>query len=164
VSNLHYPAAARPVSSFDVPTPFVGQFYVQDNSTATVIAQTETFYKIAGTPVAGDFNSGFSVSQDRITYTGGKPTLCLIFTSVNFTAGNANEIRLAVFSSRTQSIVPASIVKATAGSTGRAESIALSCLLFLAPGDYFEIHAANWTATTNITVTDINVITTEAPQ
>lgn len=160
----NFPHAARTVDSFDKPNAIIGQFYMQQNSTATIIAEQGEWYTISGTFTDGLLNNGFTNGQDRLRCGASKSSIYKVHADMSFLAGNNNQIEFGVYSSRLDQVVTASIVRSTANSSGRQESITLMSLIELETPEYLEIKVRNISAATNITVTDINVIITEVTQ
>lgn len=130
-------------------------FYMIANVSATVILSSGVYYKIAGTPSAGTYNAKFTISGNRATYTGSVPRFFRLAASIAITAGTNNiiAVRFAVdgvtLSETTQ--------RTTANSSGRVESMAALGIVLLNPGQYVELFVANLSATTNVTVTDLQL-------
>lgn len=138
-----------------------GQLYMQGNATATTIAGTATFVKVAGTTIASADNSKISHSDNRLTIDAVISRKYLIQCHLSFTAGNNNECEFGFYDSQLAGIRVPSRTKSTANSAGRAENISFACVVNADESDYLEIWCANNTAATNITVTDMNFIITE---
>lgn len=151
----NFPHASRAVDSFDKPNAIIGQFYLQQNSSPTVIAQQNTWYTITGIFTDGALNNGFTNGNDRLTSTTAKSSIYKVHADMSYLAGDNNQIEFAVYSSRL-GLIPESIVRSTANSSGRQEAITLMSLI--------ELQMRNISAATNVTVTDINVIITEVTQ
>lgn len=138
-----------------------GQLYMQNNATATTVAATNTFYKVAGTTTASADNSKFSHSDNRLTCDATISRKYLIQANLAFSAGNGNVCEFGFYDSQLSAIRTPSRTKSTANAAGRAEGINLFCVLEMSSGDYLEVHAANTSATTNITVEQMNFVITE---
>lgn len=138
-----------------------GQMYMQGNATATTIVATNTFYKVAGTTTASADNEKYSHSSNRLTNDATIERKYLIQCSLSFNAGNNNVCEFGFYDSKLGAVRTPSRTKATANSAGRAESITFFCVVQHSSGDYIEIHCANTSSTTNITVTEMNVVITE---
>jgi len=138
-----------------------GQLYMQGNATATTVGATNTFYKVAGTTTASADNSKFSHSNNRLTCDAVISRKYLIQATLDFTSGNNNVCEFGFYDSQLAGIRTPSRTKATANTGGRAENITFFCVVTMDSGDYLEVHAANTSAVTNITVENLNFIITE---
>lgn len=138
-----------------------GQLYMQNNATATVVSATNTFYKVLGTTTASADNSKYTHTNNRLTNAANVSRKYLIHCSLSFNAGSNNVCEFGFYDSKLGAVRTPSRTNATANGSGRAESVSFSCVVSHIQGDYLEIHCANTSATTNITVTDLNFIITE---
>lgn len=138
-----------------------GQLYMQNNATATVISATNTFYKVLGTTTASSDNSKYTMTNNRLTNNANISRKYLIHCSLSFNSGSNNICEFGFYDSKLAAVRTPSRTNATANGSGRAESVSFSCVVSHIQGDYLEIHCANTSATTNITVTDMNFIITE---
>ena len=138
-----------------------GQLYMQNNATATVVSATNTFYKVLGTTTASADNSKYTMTNNRLTNNANVSRKYLIHCSLSFNSGNNNVCEFGFYDSKLGTVRTPSRTNATANGSGRAESVSFSCVVSHIQGDYLEIHCANTSATTNITVTDLNFIITE---
>ena len=85
----------------------------------------------------------------------------LIQCHLSFSSGNNNECEFGFYDSQLTAIRTPSRTKSTANSAGRAENVSFACVINADATDYLEIWCANNSATTNITVTEMNFIITE---
>jgi len=138
-----------------------GQLYMQGNATATVVSATNTFYKIAGTTTASSDNSKFSHSNNRLTCDAIISRKYLIQCYLSFSSSNGNVCEFGFYDSQLAAVRTPSRTKSTANSSGRAENIGFACVVTMDAGDYLEIHGANTSTTTNITVDNMNFVITE---
>jgi hypothetical protein len=138
-----------------------GQLYAQSNATVTTISVQNTFYKVAGTTTASADNSKFSHSNNRLTCDAVISRKYLIQCNLSFTSGNNNVCEFGFYDSQLATVRTPSKTKATANGSGRAENVSFACVVTMGLNDYFEIHCANTTATTDITVDQLNFIITE---
>lgn len=138
-----------------------GQLYMQSNATATVIANTNDFVKVAGTTSASADNSKFSHSNNRLTCDAVISRKYLIQCTLSFSSGNANVCEFGFYDSQLAGIRTPSRTKSTANASGRAENVVFSCVVTMDAGDYLEIHTRNTSAVTNITVDQMNFVITE---
>ena len=138
-----------------------GQLYMQDNITATIISNTTDFVKIAGTTSASVDNSKFTHSNNRLTCDATISRKYLIQCTLAFTSGNANICQFGFYDSQLSGIRVPSKTKSTANASGRAENVVFSCVLTMKSGDYLEIWCRNTSATTNITIDQLNFVITE---
>jgi hypothetical protein len=138
-----------------------GQLYMQSNATATTISNTIDFYKVAGTTSASVDNEKYSHSNNRLTNDAIIERKYLIQATLSFTSGNNNVCEFGFFDSKLGTIRTPSRTLTTANSSGRAENVTLHCVVRHKQGDYIELWARNTSASTNITVSDLNLIITE---
>ena len=138
-----------------------GQLYMQGNATATTIANTTDFVKVAGTTTASADNSKFSHANNRLTCDATISRKYLIQCTLSFTSGNANVCEFGFFDSQLNAVRTPSRTKSTANAAGRAENVVFSCVVTMKANDYLEIHARNTSAASNITVDQINFVVTE---
>lgn len=134
----------------------IAQYYMTGNATATTIAQTDTFVKVAGTTSAGAFIEKFTLSNNRATYDGSLVGFYKVTAFLTFTAGNGNVVRARVAKNGTTTASSES--KSTANAAGRSENVPASDIVSLTTNDYIEIFVANSTSATDITVSDMNVV------
>lgn len=138
-----------------------GQLYMQSNATATTISATNTFYKVAGTTTASADNSKVSHSNNRLTIDATISRKYLIQATLDFTSGNGNVCEFGFYDSQLAAVRTPSRTKATANAAGRAENVTFFCVVTMTSGDYLEVHCANTSATTDITVENLNFVITE---
>lgn len=133
------------------------QYSMTGNVTATVIPAMGTFVKIAGTTVANALNQKFSTgTTNRATYTGAFPADFGVSVNASMVSGNNQNIRMRI--AKNGVTIPESNSSFITTGFGDASAIPTQTLTTLVPTDYLEVWVANDTATTNITVTDLNVI------
>lgn len=138
-----------------------GQMYMQSNATATTIADTTNFVKVAGTTSASVDNSKYTHTNNRLTNNATIERKYLIQCTLSFNAGNNNVCEFGFYDSKLGAVRTPSRTKATANSAGRAESVTFNCVVNHSDSNYIEIHAKNTSSITDITVTDMNVVITE---
>jgi hypothetical protein len=138
-----------------------GQLYMQGNATATTVADTNTFYKVAGTSIPSTDNSKFSHSNNRLTCDAVISRKYLIQANLSFVSGATNVCEFGFYDSQLDDIRTASRTKSTANTGGRAEGITLFCVVEMKKDDFLEVHCANTSAINNITVEQLNFVITE---
>jgi hypothetical protein len=138
-----------------------GQLYMQGNATATTVTLQNTFYKIAGTTTASADNSKFTHANNRLTCAAVISRKYLIQCFLSFTAGSNNVCEFGFYDSQLSAVRTPSKTKSTSNGSGRAENIGFACVVTMDLGDYIEIHARNTSASTNITVDNMNFVITE---
>ena len=138
-----------------------GQMYMTDNETATVISNTTDFYKVAGTTIASADNAKYTMTANRLTNNAIIQRKYLVQATLSFTAGSNNVCQFGFYDSKLDEIRTPSKTKSTANTGGRAESIMLQCVVNHANTDFIELHVRNTSGTTNVTVTDMNLVITE---
>lgn len=138
-----------------------GQLYMQNNSTATTVSATNTFYKVAGTTTPSADNAKYLHSNNRLTCDAEIERKYLIQCNLSFTSGNNQICKFGFYDSKLGTIRTPSTTTSKANSSGRAENISFMCVVQHSQGDYLEVHCANTSAVRNITVTDLNFVITE---
>jgi len=135
-----------------------GQVYFVGNTTDTVVAATNTFYKVAGTTTASSQNSKVITSDNRITIDAAVRRKYYIVATLSFNSGNNNVCEFGFYDSTISGIRIPSRTKSTANAAGRSENITIQCVVDLVQGDYIEVWAANTSAVTTIRVTELNFV------
>ena len=138
-----------------------GQMYMRGNATATVIANTSTFYKVAGVTTASPDNAKYLHANNRLTCDAIQSRKYLIQAALSFDSGQNNECEFGFYDSKLGAVREPSRIESTANASGRAENIHTMCVVEHSAGDYIEIWCANNSATSNITVESLNVVITE---
>lgn len=142
-------------------TSVIGQAYMQGNAAATVIAAPSTFVKVAGTTISGSNNSKYLHSNNRLTCDAAIERKFLVICQLSFTSGNNQACEFGFYDSTIPGIRPASRTVTTTSGAGVSENVSFTSVISHNQSDYIEVHAANNTAATNITVTSMNFIITE---
>ena len=134
----------------------VAQYFMNGNATATSVASSGVAYKVAGTTTNGSITSKFTHTNNRQTYTGSISKAFTITATLSVESGNNNQI--GCYIAKNGSVLTDSEIYITTNATGRAEGAAVQTVTDLTDTDYIEIFVENDTGTTDITVTDLNVI------
>lgn len=134
----------------------VGQLYMNNNATATVITGTSIFTPIQGTTTASSELSRFEASGTTLTCRASIRRKYIVQATLSFTAGSNNVCEFEIYESATSSLCSPSRTKSTANGAGRAENVSLFCVVDLIDGESVSLQGANNTAITNITVSDLN--------
>jgi hypothetical protein len=134
----------------------IAQYYMVNSTTSTPIPVSGTFYKILGTTSSGPYIEKFTLSNNRATYQGASTGYFKVSATISASSGNVQllSFRVAVDGST----IAASENSVTTSGAGRVESVKIQAITLLNPGQYIEIFATNNSATTNIIVSDLNVI------
>jgi hypothetical protein len=138
-----------------------GQMYMRNNATATTITGTTNFVKVAGTTIASTDNEKYLHTTNRLTNDAVISRKYLVQCTLSFNSGNNNICEFGFYDSKLGDIREPSITVGTANASGRAENITLTCVINHSQGDYIEVWTRNTSSTTNITVSDMNVVITE---
>ena len=134
----------------------IAQYYMNGNATVTTVSSSGVAYKVAGTTINGALTSKFTHTNNRATYTGSITRPFYVTATLSVESGNNNVI--GIYISKNGTILTDSEVYITTNAGGRAEAATVQTLTTLEDTDYIEIFVENDTSTTNITVTDLNVI------
>ncbi len=133
----------------------LGEFTWEGNATATVIASSGTYVKIAGTSVAGAFNQRFDHSNNRLEYVSELVETFQVTATMNLAANN-NRV-FAVQGRLNGATLIGAPQRSTTNGSGRSESITWQGIVQMGENDYIEMFIANETDTNNVTVEDISV-------
>jgi len=135
----------------------ISSYYMNGNATATTIAVVSTPVKAAGTTTSSAITQSFTNSTaNRATYTGVIQRDFKVSAVMSVESGNNNVIGLYIAKNGT--IVVESEIYITTNAGGRAEAGVCQAIIEAVTDDYIEVFVENSTGTTNITVTDLNVI------
>lgn len=134
----------------------VSQYYMNGNATATVVSVVGTTYKVLGATTSASVTSKFTNTDNRATYVGSLDRFFKVTTTLSMNSGNNNQI--GIYIAKNGVVLPESEIYITTNSGGRAEAAVVQTLVQLTTNDYIEIFVENDTSTSNITVTDLNVI------
>lgn len=141
-------------------TAVVGNMFMSNNATETVISATDTPVKVAGTTLANSVNQKFDHNgaslPNRLTYTGALSRDIQITAVASIESGNNKVIGLYIAKNGTT--LNDSEMYATTSGSGKAESITVQTVVEAAENDYFEVWIENTSGTDNITVTFLNVV------
>ena len=137
-------------------------FYITGNTSATTITSANTWVNFSSNkaPVLqyqSQLNNGLSLntSTGKIEYSG-IPRYFMIIGHIEVSAGNNNEVDIAVFVNG--NIVPGSISMIVCGPSGKTSTIPGMAITQLSSGDVLDIRVNNNSAATNILVSSLNVI------
>lgn len=142
-------------------TAVIGQAYMQGNVTATVIAAPSTFVKVLGTTTAGPNNSKYLHASNRLTCDAAIERKFLVICQLSFTSGNNQTCEFGFYDSTLPGVRVPSRTTVTTNGAGIVENVSFTSVISHKQGNYIEIHCANNTSATNITVTSMNFIITE---
>lgn len=134
----------------------ISQYYMNNNATATVISSVGVEVKAAGTTTSSAVTSKFTNTTNRATYVGALDRYFKVTATMSLSSGNNNQI--GAYVAKNGTILSDSGMFATTNSGGRVESVFIQTLVELTENDYIEIFVENNSSTSNITVTDLNVI------
>ena len=137
-----------------------GEYYVENNATATVIGGAGTYVKLAGTTTALAANSGFTHSNNRLTCASVVAKTYNIKAAITFSSTATNIIAFKLYKNGLE--VVGSKVRSTANAAGREENVACFGFTELGLNDYIEIWVANETAANNVTGVDYTLLATES--
>jgi len=138
-----------------------GQAYMRSNTTATAVAATDTFYKVAGTTTPSPDNSKYDHSNNRLTCRATIERTYFVQAALSFSAGSADQCEFGFYDSKLGAIREPSRVISTANSAGRAENVTFFCVVQHSDGHFLEVHAANTSKTNDITVEALNFTVSE---
>ena len=134
-----------------------GECYMSSGVTATTIATTGDFVKVAGTTTAGTFLSNFThPDTNRLTYTGTATRKFLVTTALSFHGNASNDYKFA-FHKNASSLLSASIVSSTGAGAGDLAHVSCQTIVELATNDFIEVFVTNADDTNSATIDFMNV-------
>lgn len=140
--------------------PYFINYFEFDSGAVTNVVSSGTWYLLNTTGTTSLFSRGELVhTNNRITYTGTTSRIFQVEGIISVSAGNNNQIHAAFF--RNNSLYPCSEQVALMGSGGNSNSLPFHCIIQLNNGDYLEVFVKNQNSTTNITLSNVNVIIKE---
>lgn len=134
----------------------ISSYYMNGNATATTIAAIGTAVKAAGTTTSATISQRFTNTANRATYDGAIRRDFKVSAVLSVESGNNNVIGL--YAAKNGTLLPESEVYITTNAGGRAEAGMCQVIIPMVATDYIEIFVENDTSTSDITVTDMNVI------
>lgn len=141
-------------------TAAVTSYYMQGNVTATVISVTGTPVKVAGTTTESAVSQKFdNTTSNKALYQGAILRDFKVTVVLTLSSGNGHQV--GVYIAKNGTVLNESETYLTTNASGRLENGVVQVLTALDDTDYIEVFVENNTATTNVTVADMNVIVGE---
>lgn len=132
-------------------------YYMNSNATATTIATSGTAVKVSGTTTSSSITQKFdTTTTNRAVYKGALQRDFKVTVTMSATSGNNNEI--GIYIAKNGTLLTESETYITTNAGGKAENGVAQTITQMGADDYLEVFVENDTSTTNITVTDMNVI------
>ena len=134
-----------------------GFLYMLDNTTATAITGTASYFKVAGTTTASSANSKFtSPSSNRLTYTGAFTQSFFVTVNCNVrTSVSTQTINIVIAKNGTNISESEMTILCSAGSTPSFGGT--QCVVELTANDYIELFVRNTSSVNNVIVSDLNM-------
>jgi hypothetical protein len=140
--------------------PVVGQMYMHNNTTATVIADTTTFVKIAGTSTAGTLNE-YTNTSGRLTNASTYKRKLRVSITGTMIAHQHDYIEFGVYDSTIGTVQLDSLMKMYIHHGTDSILFCTDTIIEHGPEDYIEVHLRDTTSVHNVTVERLNVVVTE---
>ena len=134
----------------------IANYYMNGNATSTTISAANTEVKAAGTTTSNSVTQKFTNTDNRATYNGAISRFFKCTATLSVESGNNQQI--GVYIAKNGSVIGSTEVYGTTSGNGRAENIVAQGLFELQENDYVEVWVENATSSTDITVTDLNLI------
>ena len=134
----------------------ISQYHMNGNATTTVISSTNTPVKVEGATTSSAITQKFTNTDNRATYTGALTRIFAVTATLSASSGNNNQV--GSYISKNGITIDESEVYITTNGVGKFEGCAIHTLVELSTNDYIEIFIENNSSTTNISVTDLNII------
>lgn len=135
----------------------ISNYYMNNNGTPTDIITANTPIKIAGTTTSNTITQKFTNTNNRATYTGGLTRIFDVSAIASVLSASSND-QIGFYIAKNGVVIDSSESYLTTNSSNRAENIIVKAIVELSTNDYVEIWAENATDTSDIVVTDLNVI------
>jgi len=134
----------------------ISGYYMNGNTTATVISAIGTAVKVAGTTTSAAITQKFTNTDNRSTYNGAILRDFKVTVVLSANSGNNNEI--GIYIAKNGTLITESEIYITTNAGGRAEGGVVQTIVALTQDDYIEVFVENSTSDTNITVSELSVI------
>jgi hypothetical protein len=134
----------------------ISSYYMNGNTTATTIATIGVAVKAAGTTTSAPISQRFTNTANRATYDGAIQRDFKVSAVLSCNSGNNNIV--GIYIAKNGTLLPESEVYITANAGGRAEGASCQVIVAMVETDYIEIWVENDTSTTDVTVSELNVI------
>lgn len=134
----------------------VAVYYMQGNTTATVITTAGVPVKVAGVTTEGVSSQGFTMTDNRATYARGVNRTFHMSAIASFT-GN-NNVQAGLFFAVNGVVMTETKQVETANAGGRASNVGVQGSVILSEGDFVEVFIENENATSDLTVESLHVI------
>ena len=140
-----------------------GFLHMLDNTTATAITGTASYFKAAGTTTASSANSKFtSPSSNRLTYTGAFTQSFFVTVNCNVrTSVSTQTINIVIAKNGTNISESEMTILCAAGSTPSFGGT--QCVVELTDNDYIELFVRNTSSVNNVIVSDLNMNVLKIP-
>jgi hypothetical protein len=159
--TIEWDESAAGVLKADKASVPAGIIVSRDNSTATVIGQSETYYLMAGTTELNALSVDFDMPQNgRLRLSAARPGTFFVVATFNvFSDATNTQVRTRIAKNGTtiQGTGVRLTITGTPGS-GRYQSGTMMAMVALAENDYLETHIANWSEAANLTVTGLRLM------
>lgn len=134
----------------------ISSYYMTGNTTATTIAAIGSAVKAAGATTAAAISQRFTNTANRATYDGAIRRDFKVSAVMSVNSGNNNVIGLYI--AKNGALLPESEVYITTNAGGRAEAGMCQVIIAMVASDYIEVWVENDTSTSDVTVSELNVI------
>ena len=139
----------------------IGQIYMQDNTTQTSIASTDTWTKVQGNTLDSGELSKFTSSNNRLTCAAAIEREYTAICTLSFRCESSDNVKFGFYDSLLSEVRTASQIKHTSG-VGELHHVTVVDLISQFPnGEYIELYCKNLGSTTPITVEYMNLIVHE---
>lgn len=135
----------------------ISNYHMNENLTATTISVIGDTYKVAGTTSSASITQKFTNTDNRATYTGAILRDFKVTAVLSAESGNNNQI--GIYIAKNGTVIPESEIYITTNASGRAEGGVSQVIVELGENDYIEIFVENATSTSDVTISELSVIT-----
>jgi len=161
VNNITGNAAT--LSSLTFPKPF-SEIYMEDNSTATLISNSNEWTKVLGTTTANSKNQSFdNTTANKMVYTGTMTKMFHCGATFSINPSSSADIEWSVGVSKNGVHLTGSKTLLHSITNGHHYSSAIHIFVELATNDYLELYVQNNTNTSNVEFNDVNIFAMSLP-
>ena len=134
----------------------ISNYFMNGNATATTITVIGAEVKVSGTTTSATITQKFTNTDNRATYTGAIQRDFKVSAVFSVESGNNNEV--GAYIAKNGTVIPSSEIYVTTNAGGRAEAGICQTIVDLTQDDYIEVFVENNSSTTNVVMTELNVI------
>lgn len=138
------------------PTTTSAECYMTANVTATTLANITAYFKALGTTFSSNLSRFTMSANNRLTYTGKKPTSRIVAVAGSIACVSTNQT-LRVIVAKNGAIVAKSEQEVRIGANNQAHPFMLQTYIDFVENDFIEVFVRNVSTTASVTVEYLNI-------